>query len=147
MSLQPQTIPPHLLSNNNPRISHPQLESHHRDPSQNHPDAPLPIQPYCDDSDDEPEAEDMLEEYEPRPITAEEDDDVRVAVSRPRKAWVAKLRVFWLRNKGMALVLLAQMFGASMNVMTQILEIHSSMHPFQVFRFLDSTFSQVSSEY
>jgi hypothetical protein len=37
-----------------------------------------------------------------------------------------------LRNKGMALVLLAQMFGASMNVMTQILEIHSAMHPFQV---------------
>lgn len=32
----------------------------------------------------------------------------------------------------MFLVLLAQMFGASMNVMTQILEIHSSMHPFQV---------------
>jgi hypothetical protein len=37
-----------------------------------------------------------------------------------------------LRNMGMFLVLLAQMFGASMNVMTQILEIHSSMHPFQV---------------
>lgn len=32
----------------------------------------------------------------------------------------------------MILVLLAQMFGASMNVMTQVLEIHSSMHPFQV---------------
>lgn len=136
MSPQPPTTPRHLVSDNNPRISHPQAGAeppHDRDPSQNHPDAPLPIQPYCDDSDDEPEAEDSLEVYEPRPITAEEDEDVRTAASRPRKAWVAKLRVFWLRNKGMALVLLAQMFGASMNVMTQILEIHSSMHPFQVF--------------
>lgn len=64
----------------------------------------------------------------------EEDDakDAIAAASRPRRAWLAKLRVFWLKNKGMFLVLLAQMFGASMNVMTQILEIHSSMHPFQV---------------
>lgn len=130
MSSQPQTIPPHLLSNNNPQIP----PRHDQDPSHHHPDAPLPIQPYCDDSDSETEVEDPLRQYEPRPITADE-EDVLTAASRPRKAWVAKLRVFWLRNKGMVLVLLAQMFGASMNVMTQILEIHSSMHPFQVFTF------------
>lgn len=32
----------------------------------------------------------------------------------------------------MFLVLMAQMFGASMNVMTKVLEMYSSMHPFQV---------------
>jgi hypothetical protein len=62
----------------------------------------------------------------------DEGEDVAAEMARPRKAWRARLRVFWLRNMGMFLVLLAQMFGASMNVMTQILEIHSSMHPFQV---------------
>lgn len=93
-----------------------------------HPDAPLPIEPYHDDP---------LLEYEPRPITDEEAEDAFAAAARPRKAWLARLRVFWLRNKGMFLVLLAQMFGASMNVMTQILEIHSSMHPFQVSHFCD----------
>lgn len=95
------------------------------DTNTNHPNSPLPIEPYRDDP---------LQEYEPEPITANADDeeDALAAASRPRRAWLAKARVFWLRNKGMFLVLLAQMFGASMNVMTQILEIHSSMHPFQV---------------
>ncbi|KAJ5489647.1 hypothetical protein N7539_004537 [Penicillium diatomitis] len=107
-----------------------------------HPDAPLrqasplsvpaPHQPYRDDPDETP---DHLVRYEPRPIddTADTDDrDLAAERARPRKAWRASLRIFWLRNMGMFLVLLAQMFGASMNVMTQILEIHSSMHPFQV---------------
>ncbi|KAJ5689647.1 hypothetical protein N7462_004039 [Penicillium macrosclerotiorum] len=97
-----------------------------------HPDAPLPAGPYCyrDDPDAEPDSErDDLTPYEPRPI---EDDGAALEASRPRSAWRAQARVFWLRNKGMFLVLLAQMFGASMNVMTQVLEIHSSMHPFQI---------------
>lgn len=38
----------------------------------------------------------------------------------------------WLQGKGMILVTLAQFFGASMNVMTQILELDSGLHPFQV---------------
>lgn len=109
------TRSPPPLSNNEPRIH----------PDTNHPDSPLPIEPYRDGP---------LQEYEPQPIAADADDDedALAAASRPRGAWLAKARVFWLRNKGMFLVLLAQMFGASMNVMTQILEIHSSMHPFQV---------------
>lgn len=81
-----------------------------------HPDAPLPVGPYQDD----------LAEYEPRPITADEYDGYEAV--RPRSKWT----FFWLRNKGMFLVLMAQMFGASMNVMTKVLEMYSSMHPFQV---------------
>lgn len=85
--------------------------------SPEHPDAPLPIEPYHDDP---------LAEYEPRPITADEYEGYEAV--RPRSKWA----MFWLRNKGMFLVLLAQMFGASMNVMTKVLEMYSSMHPFQV---------------
>lgn len=126
MSQPPPPAQPPPISNNDPRISHPPGQD------QNHPDAPLPIESYHDDP---------LRESEPRPISVEAEDedeeaeDALAAATRPRKAWLARLRVFWLRNKGMFLVLLAQMFGASMNVMTQILEIHSSMHPFQVFHF------------
>ncbi|RHZ66245.1 DMT family transporter [Aspergillus thermomutatus] len=38
----------------------------------------------------------------------------------------------WFQSKGMILVMLAQFFGASMNVMTQILELESGLHPFQI---------------
>lgn len=88
-----------------------------------HPDAPLPTEPYRDDP--------ALQESEPRPMDEPDDADADAA-ARPRRAWQARARIFWLKNKGMFLVLLSQMFGASMNVITQVLEIHSSMHPFQV---------------
>ncbi|KAJ5622855.1 hypothetical protein N7490_011460 [Penicillium lividum] len=91
---------------------------------QDHPDAPLPIGSYHDETQ-------SLIEYEPIPIEDDE-SEIAAAASRPHHASHAKLRIFWLRNKGMFLVLLAQMFGASMNVMTQLLEINSSMHPFQI---------------
>jgi hypothetical protein len=134
-------------------------EDQHLDQDQDHPDAPLPIkssnsttQRYSDHPDTEYANEcqqendqdgyncqssrtsqdlenEGLAESEPRPIDDENDEfDEYQAANRPRHAW----QILWLRNKGMALVLLAQMFGASMNVMTQILEIHSAMHPFQV---------------
>ncbi|EAW07900.1 DMT family transporter [Aspergillus clavatus NRRL 1] len=38
----------------------------------------------------------------------------------------------WLQSKGMILVMMAQFFGASMNVMTQILELQGGLDPFQV---------------
>lgn len=109
-----------------------------------HPDAPLPIvqtqptrthqyedQPtsehgYNCESGSEADQQQPLAQSEPRPI--EDYEDAVAAATRPRHAW----QVWWLRNKGMGLVLLAQMFAASMNVMTQVLEIHSAMHPFQV---------------
>jgi hypothetical protein len=98
------------LSNDNSRMPVP---TPYTDQNRDHPDLPLPIEHPDNDN------------------THDEDND-QAAASRPRHAWQARSRNFWLRYKGMVLVLLAQMFGASMNVMTQVLEIHSSMHPFQV---------------
>ena len=50
--------------------------------------------------------------------------------------WQAKGHTFWVQGKGMILVLLSQLFGATMNVMTQYLEIDrpdgTGMDPFQV---------------
>lgn len=125
---------------------------------QDHPDAPLPIRveqsasnsisiseqrssstqtqfqdedehDYNCESGSEADTRPALAQSEPRPIDDDDDDEaVAIAASRPRHAW----QVWWLRNKGIGLVLLAQAFAASMNVMTQVLEIHSAMHPFQV---------------
>lgn len=51
-------------------------------------------------------------------------------------AWRVRLHAAWLQSKGMAMVLLSQFFGASMNVMTQVLEVDGThgraMDPFQV---------------
>lgn len=50
-----------------------------------------------------------------------------------------QLQTFWVRNKGLALVLLAQMFGTCMNIGTRLLENlgkgedgEGGMHPFQI---------------
>ncbi|CAI7583208.1 unnamed protein product [Penicillium glandicola] len=120
---------------------------------QDHPDAPLPIGVKQSESNSTSEQsssstqtqgeyegdyncesssgcdpQPALAQSEPRPIEDYDDDVAIAAASRPRHAW----QVWWLRNKGMGLVLLAQAFAASMNVMTQVLEIHSAMHPFQI---------------
>lgn len=54
----------------------------------------------------------------------------------PPRTWRGRLRAFWLHNKGLALVLLAQFFGGLMNVTTRLLELNGphgeGMHPFQV---------------
>ncbi|KAI9811601.1 MAG: hypothetical protein M1827_005350 [Pycnora praestabilis] len=54
----------------------------------------------------------------------------------PPKTWRGTFDVFWLRNKGLALVLLSQFFGALMNVTTRLLETENSegqgMHPLQI---------------
>lgn len=54
----------------------------------------------------------------------------------PPEAPSGKLRAFYQRNKGLAMVLLAQVFGTLMNVTTRLLEIQGNngkgMHPFQV---------------
>ncbi|CAG8419292.1 unnamed protein product [Penicillium salamii] len=136
----PAKSPQTDFSNNESTINDSVDPSTYRD----HPDAPLPVGEsqgsevnqnhtqseesiYRCESGSVAEVPAVLAQSEPRPIDDDYDDAAAVA-SRPRRAW----QVLWLRNKGMALVLLAQMFGASMNVMTQILEIHSAMHPFQV---------------
>jgi len=54
----------------------------------------------------------------------------------PPTTWKAKTAVFWVKNKGLALVMLAQLFGVMMNVTTRLLEMDGShgpgMHPFQI---------------
>ena len=49
-----------------------------------------------------------------------------------------KFQAFWAANKGLALVILAQLFGTLMNVTIRVLEVDGShgpkMHPFQVGR-------------
>jgi hypothetical protein len=48
----------------------------------------------------------------------------------------SRLKAFWIRSKGLALVLLAQFFGVLMNVTTRLLEVEGNngkgMHPFQI---------------
>ena len=52
------------------------------------------------------------------------------------RTWKERVRSKWLANKGLALVALAQLFGAFMSVTTRLLELDGShgagMHPFQV---------------
>ena len=51
-------------------------------------------------------------------------------------SWKERIMPFWVSNKGLALVVLAQLFGVMMNVTTRVLEMGGSsgpgMHPFQV---------------
>ncbi|PGH06178.1 hypothetical protein GX51_02566 [Blastomyces parvus] len=52
------------------------------------------------------------------------------------KSWRRKFRHTWLMSKGMVMVMLAQFFGSSMNVMTRTLQLDGNhgkgMHPFQI---------------
>ncbi|OCK93953.1 uncharacterized protein K441DRAFT_563860 [Cenococcum geophilum 1.58] len=54
----------------------------------------------------------------------------------PPKTLKEKAAVFWTRNKGLALVLLAQVFGTLMNVTTRLLEVEGNhgkgLDPFQI---------------
>lgn len=54
----------------------------------------------------------------------------------PPTTWKGKTQVFWVKNKGLALVMLAQLFGVMMSVTTRLLEMDGShgpgMHPFQI---------------
>ena len=50
--------------------------------------------------------------------------------------WRNKLAAYWIRNKGLAYMLLAQVFGVLMNVTTRLLEVEGNkgegLHPFQI---------------
>ena len=52
------------------------------------------------------------------------------------KTWRETIRLFWARNKGLSLVILAQLFGSIMNVTIRLLEVDGAsgpaMDPFQV---------------
>lgn len=62
--------------------------------------------------------------------------EVAPAASHRRHGIRAFLDAFWLRNKGVLLVLLAMVFGSGMNVAARLMETDGShgkaMHPFQV---------------
>ncbi|RAK73908.1 DMT family transporter [Aspergillus fijiensis CBS 313.89] len=67
-------------------------------------------------------------------------DELTSASSHHQSSWWSSLRhssqELWLQGKGMIFVLGAQFFGATMNVMTQVLEIKGNngrgYHPFQI---------------
>ena len=52
------------------------------------------------------------------------------------RTWRDTIRLFWARNKGLSLVILAQLFGSIMNVTIRLLEVSGTsgpaMDPFQV---------------
>jgi len=54
----------------------------------------------------------------------------------PPQSTTGRLKAFWTRNKGLALVLIAQFFGVLMNTTTRLLEVEGNngkgMHPFQI---------------
>lgn len=52
------------------------------------------------------------------------------------RTWKEAFRLFWAKNKGLSLVIFAQLFGVMMNVTNKLLETSGTsgpgMHPFQV---------------
>lgn len=52
------------------------------------------------------------------------------------ESWRSRLRTLWTRNKGIAYMLMAQVFGVLMNVTTRLLEVEGNkgkgLHPFQI---------------
>ena len=54
----------------------------------------------------------------------------------PLTGWRNKVAAYWTRNKGLAYMLLAQVFGVLMNVTTRLLEVEGNkgegLHPFQI---------------
>ncbi|MCJ1389262.1 hypothetical protein MMC18_002118 [Xylographa bjoerkii] len=51
----------------------------------------------------------------------------------PPRTWRNKCQAFWQRNKGLALVLISQLFGGLMNVATRLLEGgNDALSPFQI---------------
>lgn len=58
------------------------------------------------------------------------------AISQPARGWRSALQSSWIRNKGLAYMLMAQVFGTLMNVTTRLLEVEGNkgqgMHPFQI---------------
>lgn len=57
-------------------------------------------------------------------------------IASTKSTWKMRLTASWIKNKGLALVMLAQLFGVMMSVTTRLLEmdgVHGKgMHPFQI---------------
>ncbi len=69
----------------------------------------------------------------------------------PPKTLKGRVEAFWITNKGLALVILAQLFGVMMNVTTRLLEMDGhhgpAMHPFQVCKSQNCPVTLGSSRY
>lgn len=80
-----------------------------------------------------------VEEYEllrvPSIRHGESDQSGEVAATGPR-TWRHRLAHFWVVNKGIVFMLIAQVFGVLMNVTTRLLEVEGNkgkgLHPFQI---------------
>ena len=63
-------------------------------------------------------------------------DDPASKPPPPLTGWRNKVAAYWIRNKGLAYMLLAQVFGVLMNVTTRLLEVEGNkgegLHPFQI---------------
>lgn len=70
---------------------------------------------------------------------------------RPKISWQQRVKHTWLQSKGLVMVMVAQFFGASMNVMTRILELEGphgkAMHPFEILFVRMSATMVISSLY
>lgn len=81
----------------------------------------------------------LLRQFSPSPAGSfifTDIHDIHRSTVHETPAWRIRVRAVWVQSKGMAMVLLSQFFGASMNVMTQVLEVDGThgpaMDPFQV---------------
>jgi drug/metabolite transporter (DMT)-like permease len=93
-----------------------------------------PIRPLSPDTLSNLSAEDY-EQIRPRRLSRIELVDPSHV--RPRRSgWRGKLQASWIRNKGLAYMLAAQVFGTLMNVTTRLLEIEGNkgkgLHPVQI---------------
>jgi hypothetical protein len=81
---------------------------------------------------------DEFEQLQPsRPVTWPSYSDDPAGKPPPSLiGWRNKLTAYWVRNKGLAYMLLAQVFGVLMNVTTRLLEVEGNkgegLHPFQI---------------
>jgi len=131
------------------RLNTPKLEGEHKYTSDSHPTGgngflpiPLsgPIRPLSPDTLSNLSADEYDQIHSPRsPCPGEDATQPRTALrslaSRPRGI-PGRLQAFWIRNKGLAFMLIAQVFGTLMNVTTRLLEVEGNngrgMHPFQI---------------
>lgn len=96
---------------------------------------------------------DEYEQIHPRQDSRQLDADATSGAESappPPPGFRGKLRKFWIRNKGLAYMLLGQVFGTLMNVTTRLLEVEGNkgkgLHPFQIlFARMGITFVLASS--
>ncbi|KAL9629420.1 MAG: hypothetical protein Q9164_006888, partial [Protoblastenia rupestris] len=121
------------------------LIEHRKDPPKSRPNGnylDVPLQPafvrVSDASSDDSlyAADNDNERRMGRPPNISPDGRLSSTSPAPSPTWKDKAVRFWTKNKGLALVCLAQLFGVMMNVTTRLLEMNGKhgpgMHPFEI---------------